>query len=111
MRLQHRAQTLIKNVLSLQVVMVLSIGLLFFIGIGESYRVAPSLILTNLCNQGKLLKDSIDISLKLGLPIEYPGFQSRAQNLAHQSDLIAHAQVVANRAGDIQSVIGGQVLT
>lgn len=111
MRLQHRAQTLIKNVLSLQIVMVLSIGLLFFIGIGESYRVAPSLILTNLCNQGKLLKDSIDISLKLGLPIEYPGFQSRAQNLAHQSDLIAHAQVVANRAGDIQSVIGGQVLT
>lgn len=111
MNVRPRLQTLFKNIVSLQLVMLLSIGLLFFIGIGESYRVAPSLILTNLCNQGKLLKDSIDTSLKLGLPIEYPGFQSRAQNLAHQSELIAHAQVVANRAKGDQGVFGGQVLT
>lgn len=89
----------IKNIFSLQLVMTLSIGLLFFIGIGESYRVAPSLTLNNVCNQAELLKDSIDTSLKLGLPIEFQGFESRATGLANQSEQILSAHILPAKAG------------
>ncbi len=87
----------IKNIVSLQLVMALSVGLLFFIGVGESYRVAPFLSLTNVCNQAELLQDSINTSLQLGLPIEYQGFDARASNLAIQSEQIESANVLPSQ--------------
>ena len=99
MILLARCISSVKNVFSLQLVMALSIGLLFFIGVGESYRVAPSLTLNNVCNQAELLKDSIDTSLKLGLPIEFQGFEARASNLAHQSEQISSAHILPVKAG------------
>ena len=79
---------LFKQILSLQLVMALSIGLLLFIGVGESYRAAPSLLLTNVCNQAQLLKGAIETNLKLGVPIEFEGFKSQAEHLVMQSQQI-----------------------
>ncbi|MCY7295756.1 MFS transporter [Alteromonas sp. a30] len=103
--------TTVKNIISLQLVMGLSIGLLFFIGVGESYRVAPSLILTNVCNQGGLLKEAINNSLKLGLPIEFPGFQTRAATLYLQSDYIDYAEVLTDKNQITRDDKSKQVLT
>ncbi|PAJ75208.1 hypothetical protein CJF42_06040 [Pseudoalteromonas sp. NBT06-2] len=84
----------IKQILSLQIIMTLSMGLLLFIGVGESYRVMPSLLLTDACNQAQLLKNSIETNLKLGIPVEFKGFNQLADNLAEQSDQIANAQII-----------------
>ncbi|OUS30279.1 hypothetical protein A9Q99_07345 [Gammaproteobacteria bacterium 45_16_T64] len=84
----------VKTILSLQIVMVLSIGLLLFIGIGESYRVSPALSLTNVCNQAELLESSIEGNLRLGVPIEFQGFTLQANNLADQSDQIKSINIV-----------------
>lgn len=86
----------IKTVLSLQTVMALSLGLLLFIGIGESYRVSPALSLTNVCNQAELLKSSIEGNLRLGVPVEFQGFVLQADNLAEQSEQIESAHIVAS---------------
>jgi len=100
---------LFKQILSLQLVMALSIGLLLFIGVGESYRVAPSLFLTNVCNQAQLLKGSIETNLKLGVPIEFEGFNSQAVHLVQQSKQIAKAQILisnkkSNQLKDEQTI-------
>ncbi len=76
--------------------MGLSIGLLLFVGIGESYRVSPMLLLTNICNQAELLKSSIDANLKLGVPIEFQGFGLQAQKLAEQSEQIVRVDIDSN---------------
>lgn len=76
--------------------MGLSIGLLLFVGIGESYRVSPMLLLTNICNQAELLKSSIDVNLKLGVPIEFQGFGLQAKKLAEQSEQIARVDIDSN---------------
>lgn len=86
----------LKTILSLQAVMGLSIGLLLFVGIGESYRVSPMLLLTNICNQAELLKSSIDANLKLGVPIEFQGFGLQAQKLAEQSEQIYRVDIDSN---------------
>ena len=87
---------LLKQILSLQLVMALSISLLLFIGVGESYRVAPSLLLTNVCNQAQLLKGNIETNLKLGVPITFSGFNDQANNLASQSKQIVNANISVN---------------
>lgn len=85
-----------KKILSLQVVIAMSIGLLMFIGISESYRVTSSMLLTNVCNQAQLLTESIETNLKLGVPIEYQGFALQADKLALQSKQIETAKIIIN---------------
>lgn len=81
-------------------VLFLSLSLLIYIGLNEARRVYPVLQLDNICSQAELYKNVIDSMLKVGLPIEYSGFNTRARQLKNKSALIDDAYIVAKQRED-----------
>ncbi|HEX7028618.1 MAG TPA: hypothetical protein VF268_15355, partial [Gammaproteobacteria bacterium] len=78
-------------------VLLLSLALLIYIGLNEARRVYPVLQLDNICSQAGLHKNVIESMLKVGLPIEYAGFNTRVRQLKDKSAMIDDAYIVARQ--------------
>lgn len=87
-------------------VLLLSLSLLIYIGLNEARRVYPVLQLDNICSQAELYKNVIDSMLKVGLPIEYAGFNTRARQLKNKSAMIDNAYIARRREDGTGTELG-----
>ena len=84
---------LLKQTVQLQVTLLLCVAVIVFIAAGEAYRVAPELVLKNICNQSHILRQQINQSLSLGMPIEYKGFAPQVHTFALQTQGVERAEI------------------
>lgn len=84
---------LLKQTLQLQVTLLMCVAVIVFIAAGEAYRVAPELVLKNICNQSHILRQQINQSLSLGMPIEYKGFTPQVRTFALQTQGVERAEI------------------
>lgn len=94
----HSPMTLGKrftNVVAAVMVLALSLLLLAYVGFGEAYRTYPKFVIDKLAAQGELVKNSMDIFLVAGLPLEqFPGFNPLTQPLLKSDRSITEISVV-----------------
>lgn len=82
------------NTFGMVLVLALSLVLLAYVGFGEASRTYPTIVLDSIAAQGEVIVNSMDTSLKAGLPLEqFPGFLPLTQPLLESNDSIVSVYV------------------
>ena len=89
------------NVAKLTLVLILSIFLLIFVGLGEARRTYPQFEVERLASQGELVQNGMNNFLLADLPLEqFPGFTTLTQPILSSDDSI-YAFYVTDLTGEI----------
>jgi len=86
------------NITAIVSVLLLSLLLLAYVGLGEAYRTYPKFEMDKFAAQGEIVKNSMQTFLLAGLPLEqFPGFSTLTQPILASNQAIAAIYVTDPR--------------
>jgi predicted MFS family arabinose efflux permease len=104
---QHLRQTPARRrvqLFGLMLIMACSLGLLAYVGYGETWRTYPKFELERLAAQGETVKNAMDPFLMAGLPVsEFPGFVPLTRPLLASDASVGAIYVVDPKGAVLQS--------